>query len=199
MNIINVNCHDLKHQLHKLPHGDRVDFEELRSVEQAISIYQTAACTGNETLDIVLTDKMLVCEPKGIEITCMADGKCLAFMHEEDIYSLFGNALDNAITAVEKLEEHEREVKLVIKNLGDLISVRVENKFKGQIKLKDGLPVTTKKDFRYHGFGILSMKMVAARYQGQLNVYADGGNFVLNIIFNRSKCEENCRKDGGKL
>lgn len=199
MNIINVKCHDLKHQLHKLPHGDRVDFEELRSVEQAISIYQTAACTGNETLDIVLTDKMLVCEPKGIEITCMADGKCLSFMHEEDIYSLFGNALDNAITAVEKLEEHEREVKLVIKNLGDLISVRVENKFKGQIKLKDGLPVTTKKDFRYHGFGILSMKMVAARYQGQLNVYADGGNFVLNIIFNRSKCEENCRKDGGKL
>ncbi len=183
MDIINVKCHDIKHQLHKVPHGDRVDLAELQSVEQAISIYANVAQTGNETLDIVLTDKMLSCEPKGIEITCMADGKCLSFMREEDIYSLFGNALDNAIAAVEQLDEPEREIKVLIKNLGDIVSVRVENKYKGQIKLKNGLPVTTQKDLRYHGFGILSMQMLAARYNGKLNVDVSGGTFVLNIVF----------------
>lgn len=186
MDIINVKCHDIKHQLHKVPHDGGIGVAELESVEKALSIYQNVACTGNETLDIVLTDKMLSCEPKGIEITCMADGKCLSFMSEEDIYSLFGNALDNAIAAVEQLEEHEREIKVVIKNLGEIVSVRVENKYKGQIKLKDGLPVTTKKDMRYHGYGILSMQMVAARYHGKLNVDVGNNTFVLNIVFVQS-------------
>lgn len=65
----------------------------------------TVARTGNETLDIVLTDKLLYCEKNNVTITCIADGKSLSFMSEEDIYSLFGNALDNAVLAVEQLPE----------------------------------------------------------------------------------------------
>lgn len=199
IDIINVKCHDIKHQLHNIPRGDGVDMAELRSVEQAISIYQNVACTGNETLDIILTDKMLSCEPKGIEITCMADGKCLSFMRDEDVYSLFGNALDNAIAAVEQLDDSEREIKLLIKNLGDIVSVRVENKYKGQIKIKDGLPVTTKKDLRYHGYGILSMQMVATRYNGTLNVDVNSGTFVLNIVFVQPENDRAKKVGGGVL
>ena len=151
MNIINVKVHDLKHQLRSVRHAEQVDVQQLKSVEKALAIYQTVARTGNETLDIVLTDKLFYCEQNGIDITCIADGKGISFMSEEDIYSLFGNALDNAITAVEQLPPPQRAIKLCIKNLGDVVSIRVENKFKGKIRLEDGVPVTTKKDTRYHG------------------------------------------------
>ncbi len=40
---------------------------------------------------------------KDIVITCIADGKLLEFISSTDLYSLFGNALDNAIEAVSVL------------------------------------------------------------------------------------------------
>lgn len=193
MNYINVKCHDLKHQLRAAYRDETVDLEKLKRAEQAIAIYQTVARTGNETLDIVLTDKLLYCGRNNVTITCIADGKSLSFMSEEDIYSLFGNALDNAVLAVEQLPEPYREVKLTVKSLGDVVSVRVENKFKGKLKFEDGLPVTTKGDKKYHGYGIMSMRMIAAKYNGKINIDVNEDNFVLNIVF--VEPEEN--SDGG--
>ncbi|MCI8369768.1 MAG: sensor histidine kinase [Clostridia bacterium] len=183
MNIINVKCHDLKHQLRAIRHDEHSDLKELKQVEQAISIYQTAARTGNETLDIVLMDKLLYCDKNGINITCIADGQSLSFISEVDIYSLFGNALDNAITAVEPLPEQYRDIKLTVKNIGDVVHVRLENRFKGKIRLEDGVPVTTKKNKQYHGYGFLSMQMIAAKYNGKVKVDVDGDKFILNVVF----------------
>lgn len=183
MNIINVKCHDLKHQLRAIRHDEHSDLKELKQVEQAISIYQTAARTGNETLDIVLMDKLLYCDKNGINITCIADGQSLSFISEVDIYSLFGNALDNAITAVEPLPEQYRDIKLTVKNIGDVVHVRLENRFKGKIRLEDGVPVTTKKNKQYHGYGFLSMQMIAAKYNGKIKVDVDGDKFILNVVF----------------
>ena len=183
MNIINVKMHDLKHQLRSVRNDEQVDFQKLKSIEKALAIYQTVARTGNETLDIVLTDKLLYCEQHEIDITCIADGKSISFMSEEDIYSLFGNAIDNAITAVEQLPPTQRAIKFRIKELGDIISIRVENKFMGKLHFEDGIPVTTKKDLHYHGFGVLSMQMIAEKYNGKLNIDVSEDNFVLNIVF----------------
>ena len=196
MNIINVKCHDLKHQLRVMRHENHTDLQELKQVEQAISIYQTAARTGNETLDIVLMDKLLYCEKNNISITCIADGQSISFMSEVDIYSLFGNALDNAITAVEPLDTPYRDIKLTIKNMGELVHVRVENCFAGKIKLEDGIPVTTKRDRRYHGYGFLSMQMIAAKYNGKVKVDVNGNKFILNVVFVNEK--QKSQKEGEK-
>ena len=45
---------------------------------------------------------------RGITISCVADGKLLQFINPMDLYSLFGNALDNSIEAVEQFEEEEK-------------------------------------------------------------------------------------------
>lgn len=39
----------------------------------------------------------------------MMEGKLLSFMKQSDIYSLFGNAVDNAIKAVERLSDEDRK------------------------------------------------------------------------------------------
>ena len=197
MNIINVKCHDLKHQLRAIRHDEHSDLKELKQVEQAISIYQTAARTGNETLDIVLMDKLLYCDKNGINITCIADGQSLSFISEVDIYSLFGNALDNAITAVEPLPEQYRDIKLTVKNIGDVVHVRLENRFKGKIRLEDGVPVTTKKNKQYHGYGFLSMQMIAAKYNGKVKVDVDGDKFILNVVFVNERARD--LKAGGAI
>lgn len=59
----------------------------------------TLVHTGNDALDAILSEKGLACEQGGIAFRCMADGAAVGFMAPTDIYSLFGNALDNAIEA----------------------------------------------------------------------------------------------------
>lgn len=43
-----------------------------------------------------------------IQITCVADGKLLDFIHVTDLCSIFGNALDNAIEHVIMIPEVEK-------------------------------------------------------------------------------------------
>ena len=103
---------------------------------------------------------------------------------------MFGNALDNAIAAVEQLPVSQRGIRLSIKNLGDVVSIRVEIKYKGKIRMEEGLPITTQKDTRYHGYGVLSMQMIAEKYNGKLNIDVNENNFVLDIVFFKGEHEE---------
>lgn len=58
----------------------------------------------------------------GIILNCMADGACLDFMDAVDIYTIFGNALDNAIESVSKLEDPEqRMISVMVFSRADLI------------------------------------------------------------------------------
>lgn len=184
MEKINLLCHDLKHQIHRYNTGEeKVDQGFARSIENIVSVYDTKVETGNEALDVILTEKSIFCCNNGIRLTCMADGEKLRFMSETDLYSLFGNALDNAIEAVARVAEQEKRViGLVIKANGALLSVNIRNYFEDGIVFKKGLPVTTKKGER-HGFGMKSIQLITEKYDGTLSVVAKDHVFDLNILF----------------
>ncbi len=103
INMINLKCHDLKHQVRAIGKQSMLSSEAIKEIESVINIYDSAVKTGNEALDIILTDKSLLCGKKDIRLSCMIDGKKMAFMNESDIYSLFGNLVDNAIESVVEL------------------------------------------------------------------------------------------------
>lgn len=187
VDIINLKCHDLKQQIRTLRLKDQeVDKDELKEIENAINIYESVVKTGNETLDLILTDKNLVCKKKGIRLTCIADGAQLDFIKPADIYALFGNALDNAMGAVSALPETNRNISLHIKSIGNMISVHIENCFTGTLDIKNGLPATTKENRNYHGYGMLSIKTVTEKYGGNLSFETVNNIFNLNILFNKN-------------
>ena len=116
----------------------------------------------------------------------MADGKQLNFISEVDLYSMLINAVDNAIEAVEKYDEAEKRfIRLKVATKNEFVSVRVENWLENAegIKLKDGLPETSKQDKDNHGFGLKSIKLIAEKYNGSLAVSTEIKNlFSLNIL-----------------
>ena len=77
----------------------------LEEMETMVKTFQTDIVTGNKILDTILTQKNSECIQKNINFTCMVDGKYLSMLDTLDICSIFGNALDNAIGCVEKVEE----------------------------------------------------------------------------------------------
>ncbi len=182
---INIKCHDLRHQIRELAAGGAVvDGAVLDDLAREVRFYDSSVKTGNEALDTILTEKRLVCESRGITLTCIADGSALAHVAPADLYSLFGNALDNAIEATSELEEAARRtITLVVRRAMGCASIHVENFYEGQRRFSaDGMPQTTKEDKASHGFGTRSMRQIAERYGGGFAAFGEDGSYRLDIM-----------------
>ncbi len=185
IDLINMKYHDLKHQINMLRMLDdrkqRDDFLDRMEVE--IKTYELQNKTGNIVLDTLLTSKSLYCNNQGITMTVVADGKLLNFMDAMDICGIFGNALDNAIESVIKIEEKEKRlIHLTVSKVKSFVMIRIRNYYEGKVDYREGDFVTTKKDKRFHGYGIKSIKHTAKRYDGVVSINTENNWFELKII-----------------
>ncbi|MBM6938527.1 hypothetical protein H7U37_08330 [Pseudoflavonifractor phocaeensis] len=61
--LINVKCHDIRYKLGSLAaQGGGLGVEAMADLEKSISIYDARIETGNQLLDVLLTEKSLYCE-----------------------------------------------------------------------------------------------------------------------------------------
>lgn len=175
--LINIKCHDIRKQLYTL--GSRVPTEELDELKKAVDIYGSTVKTGNETLDVLLAERSIVCKGRGIQLDYIADGAKLDFLKPGEVYSLFGNALDNAIEAVTSLEPDRRYIGLQVRAERGMLLIRMENCAAEPLHFVDGLPQTTKGDARWHGFGVKSIRRIVQQHGGTLTMQAQDGMFRL--------------------
>jgi hypothetical protein len=192
---INIKCHDLKHQIRNLRTTGQVDPAYLDDLERSVSIYNSAVRTGNETLDIVLTDKRLHCASHNIQFTCIADGSGVAFMETMDIFSLFGNILDNAIECESLQPPEMRFIHLSVRTVNRMLTIHAENHFEDSLQFKDGLPVTTKEDKDSHGYGIMSVRHIVEKYNGSFSISTQDKLFQIDIIL-PIPCDDTGRSAG---
>ncbi len=181
--IMNLRIHDMKNQLNSLKylHGkDRID--SIEELEKNIDIYSSIAKTGNEALDIVLTQKGLICLSKKITFTYIIDGKALSFMSPTDITSLFGNIIDNAIESAEREKDDFRLIKIISDKKKNFLEIQESNYCHRELVFRNGIPVSGKKDKKLHGFGLKSISYIIEKYHGQMNVSQENGIFRLYLL-----------------
>lgn len=184
--LIDRKCHDLRHQISALRAVKDAEAQEqsIREVEQAVMIYDAVAKTGNEVLDTVLTDKCLYCESHHITWTCMADGTALTFMNPMDLYILFANILDNAIEAVETIQDAEqRAIVLNVSSKYHMVFIECSNYFQTPVVFENGLPLSPQRSEGFHGFGMKSIQKTVDRYGGILKISVEKNVFHLEIAF----------------
>ena len=179
---INIKCHDLKKQI-ELLRGSRVSDEKIAEMSETINIYDSAADTGNETLDVILTEKGMQCKREGIELTYMADGSLLSHMDAVDICAVFCNILDNAIESTSgEADARFRTISLTVAGLGNLVHITAINGCsRPPVRGEDGYE-TTKKDKSAHGFGLKSIAAAVRNYDGEMKIYTDSGSFRMDIL-----------------
>ncbi len=182
--IINQKSHDLKHQIRALRNADKEELDRyLGEIEESVGIYEAIVKTGNDVFDTILTEKSLYCQKHDIQVTCVADGSQLGFIDNIDLYAILGNAMDNAIEAVEKLEEKEkRQIDVMIYRQHNFLVMNIINPIPEQLTYEEGIPVTTKNDKLSHGFGLRSIRQILRKYEGFLNVSEEDGCFSLKML-----------------
>lgn len=184
MDLINQKSHDLKHQISALRSMD--EGEKNKSMDEIINIinkYDSNIRTGNEVLDTILSEKNAYCVSHEIKLSCsinVNEIKCLSTL---EMYTLFGNILDNAIEATLKIKDKsKRTISLKIERVLNFISIQTNNYFEGEINFKNGLVATSKSDKNSHGYGLKSIKYIVESHKGTFQVSKDKDVFILEIL-----------------
>lgn len=183
--LINRKTHDLKHQVAAIREvADEEEKEKyISEVENSVRIYDSIVRTGNEVLDTILTDKSLYCNANGIQINSVVDGSKLAFIDTVDLYTILGNAIDNAIEGVKQFKENDKRlIDISIYHNKNFLVISIVNPIKEELKFKEGLPVSIKPKDGYHGYGLKSIKRYVKKYDGHMNLSVENKCFVLKIV-----------------
>ena len=99
-----------------------------------------------------------------------------------DVYTIFGNAIDNAIESVSGLTAPEkRAIAVSVWSKSGLLLIQFENYYEKELRFEDGIPATTKADKNDHGFGIRSIGYTVKKYGGHLSISAEDHLFLLSI------------------
>ena len=183
---IRHKSHDLKHIISALGNGENssINNELLTNIETSILDYDSSIQTENNTLDAILGKYFHICKQHQIEWTCLADGKILDFIDDFDLFIMLGNAFDNAVENVCKINDIEKRfisVNIRKRNLFALITMK--NYCSNNLEFKDNLPITTKDHSYEHGYGMKSISSIVDKYGGILSVSVDHDIFTLNILF----------------
>lgn len=57
----------------------------------------------------------------------------------------------------------------------------------GELLFKNNIPLTSKGDNIYHGFGINSIKMIVDKYDGYMTIDHNNDKFILSILIKDPK------------
>lgn len=185
IDLVNRKYHDLKHQIALLKAEANTEKSNryLEKMEQEIKVYETQNKTGNKILDAVLSSKSLYCQNNGIELKFMVEGELLHFMEDMDVSALFGNMLDNAIECAERqTEKDKRLIGLYMNGEKQFLRIRTENYCEEKLSFKGGMPITTKKDKRFHGYGMKSICKTVEKYGGSVVASQENNWFELKIL-----------------
>ena len=133
--------------------------------------------SGNLVVDSIINYKLRnindinlyidVCIPKKLEIS------------DVDMTVALGNLLDNAVRAVK--ESDRKEVKINLKYKKGRPILQIENSYKNIVKSQGKLQ-TTKKEKQGHGIGLESVREVAERYNGIMQIDYEDNLFVVLVI-----------------
>ena len=176
VNIINKRCHELRVQiaaLRKLA-PDAVPRETLEEAENAARLYDAGANSGNEVLDVVLTEKTLLCQSRRVQLNAVANGSCLRGFEPGDLYALFANALDYAIEgAVRTPDPARRNIDLLVCVRQSFIVINVIS------PAREPEAAAT----RTEAYELKVLRRIVQKYSGTLTTETQNGFFAIKIIF----------------
>ena len=131
----------------------------------------------NEMLNILLNRYHVICSEKKILFSADVRKNTLRNVDRDDLTSLFGNLLDNAVEAAENTEDAFIDVRISNAENNNITLIAVVNSCSTDPFADNDLLRTKKQDKFRHGYGLKSIRAVVKKYRGNMKLYYKTGEF----------------------
>jgi sensor histidine kinase YesM len=128
--------------------------------------------TGNIGLDAILNSKLALAENMGININCKVqlndlDKDHIMKVSNIDLCVLFGNLIDNAIEACEKISKDKKFIRIYMCTMKEQLYLSVTNSTSEKIRRIDKEYISNKRG--NHGHGLRRIDNIVEKYEGYIN------------------------------
>lgn len=160
----------------------REAFEYVGKINEMLRPLIPLDYTNNPTLNCLLSDKLRLAKKMGIDFQINAASINVDFMEPIDITTLFGNLIDNAITASSKCTD-KRYISLDANAYKDMLSIRIQNSICEPVPIDNGkIDYVAKKS---NGIGLLNIQRCIDSYFGSIIYKNLNGLLVCDILLNK--------------
>ena len=176
------HLNNIKGMLHSGEYACAEDY--IFRMDESMGGFELTLCTGNPVTDVIINDKRQQCEDQGIPFRTDFHYPDSGSFDAFDVGIVLQNLLQNALEACEKISEGERFISLAGRRKGRFLLIEVKNSFAGDLVFgADGLPVTDKKtDVSMHGIGLSSVRRIAEKYMGEMEVCPENQVFRVTVM-----------------
>ena len=140
--------------------------------------------SSSVVLNALLSEKFIYAKNKNVVLDILVEPDiCIDSLQEIDMISMLGNLLDNAIRAAEEcVAEKNVKTRIFMQNNRNILVIKVVNNYCGEIQMKNGKILSTKKEKGMHGLGIKSVVHTAEKYDGYLDFFIENKKFISILI-----------------
>lgn len=165
-------------------------------IQETKEINEVIVVPNQPVLSIILNNKRALAQKKGINLTYAAQTEDIGFAGNEvqelpltelEQCSLFGNILDNAIEACEKIAiSGERLIHLTLGEKENGWHIMCKNSYFEKPICKGNYLITQKSDAKNHGIGTRTMRGIIEKYNGKLEYRITEETFIVDIYIQKA-------------
>lgn len=162
----------------------------LKEISGKIAVKTGYYFCENHIINAILLDSAQRCEEMGVNFEAKVRISASIFIGDTDMAALLMNIINNAIECCSGLEDKENAlIKANIFTYGDYFSVKCQNSIEKTPLIVNGHIRTTKNnDGLIHGLGLESIRLIARKYHGNMELSADGGLFNVHVTTENIDC-----------
>lgn len=178
--------HDVKHHLLVLQgllkekEIQRMD-AYLADVEKEFTVSEMKKWTENEIVNLILNQKIVSAQKAGISFRIDIEERVAIPVSDSENCAIFGNLLDNAIEACERIESGEKWIHVKMRRQGRMFMLEVANSTETFPQKVNGKWTSSKQEGQMHGYGLKSVEDIVKRHKGIVSYKTGAGKFAVII------------------
>lgn len=142
--------------------------------------------TGNIAVDSIINYKLCRAALNGIDVAIDIIIPKELPVEIMDLSTILTNLLDNALQALQKLNDNKKlNIKITYKK--GMLLIRIQNTYNGIVKYENGELVTTKESSEKHGYGMRNIENAASKYDGICQITHDDIIFQSEVLLYMDK------------
>ena len=153
--------------------------EYIHRVRSDIEAVTPRRFCANDTVNLLCSSFVGRAERKGVRLTVEAKLPDTLSLPDNELCSVLSNGLENALHAVEKLDEPNRQISLYCGLRRSRLLISVSNPCEKSLELHGGLPAAQREG---HGFGCRSIQAIAHKHGGLCEFRAENGTFTMRFM-----------------